>query len=74
MLVTLDTVRADRLPAYGYAGIATPALDALAKGHFFACGRPDEGKNGEVNGQKRLIESESIHTATLAAPPRRSHT
>jgi arylsulfatase A-like enzyme/predicted Zn-dependent protease len=31
VLVTLDTVRADRLPAYGYAGIATPALDALAR-------------------------------------------
>jgi arylsulfatase A-like enzyme/Tfp pilus assembly protein PilF len=31
VLVTLDTVRADRLPAYGYAGIATPALDALGR-------------------------------------------
>jgi len=31
VLVTLDTVRADRLPAYGYDGIATPALDALAR-------------------------------------------
>jgi len=31
VLVTLDTVRADRLPAYGYDGIATPALDALSR-------------------------------------------
>ena len=31
VLITLDTVRADRLPAYGYAGIATPALDAIAR-------------------------------------------
>lgn len=31
VLVTLDTVRADRLSAYGYTGIATPALDALAR-------------------------------------------
>ncbi len=31
VLVTLDTVRADRLPAYGYRGIATPALDAVAR-------------------------------------------
>ncbi len=31
VLVTLDTLRADRLPAYGYAGIATPALDAIAR-------------------------------------------
>jgi arylsulfatase A-like enzyme/Tfp pilus assembly protein PilF len=29
--VTLDTVRADRLPAYGYTGIATPALDEIAR-------------------------------------------
>ena len=31
VLVTLDTLRADRLPAYGYTGIATPALDAIAR-------------------------------------------
>src|ERR1043166_1366954 len=31
VLVTLDTVRADRLPAYGYTGIETPALDAIAR-------------------------------------------
>lgn len=30
ILVTIDTLRADRLPAYGYRGIETPALDALA--------------------------------------------
>jgi arylsulfatase A-like enzyme/Tfp pilus assembly protein PilF len=30
LLVTLDTVRADRLGAYGYAGAETPHLDALA--------------------------------------------
>jgi len=32
LLVTLDTVRADRLGAYGYAGAETPALDRLAAG------------------------------------------
>ena len=31
ILVTMDTTRADRLPAYGYTGVATPALDALAR-------------------------------------------
>jgi len=30
VLVTLDTVRADRLGAYGYASAVTPTLDALA--------------------------------------------
>ncbi len=30
LLITLDTVRADRLGAYGYAKARTPALDALA--------------------------------------------
>lgn len=30
LLITLDTLRADRLGAYGYAEGATPALDALA--------------------------------------------
>ncbi|HSL83001.1 MAG TPA: sulfatase-like hydrolase/transferase, partial [Thermoanaerobaculia bacterium] len=30
LLVTLDTTRADRLGAYGYAGAETPALDRLA--------------------------------------------
>src|SRR5258708_38642434 len=31
LLITLDTVRADRLGAYGYAKAATPALDRLAR-------------------------------------------
>jgi arylsulfatase A-like enzyme len=30
ILIMVDTLRADRLPAYGYHGIATPAIDALA--------------------------------------------
>jgi len=30
ILVTLDTTRADRLACYGYSGVKTPALDALA--------------------------------------------
>ncbi len=30
VLITLDTVRADRLPAYGFQGVSTPALDRLA--------------------------------------------
>lgn len=30
LLVTIDTLRADRLGCYGYAGAATPVLDALA--------------------------------------------
>jgi arylsulfatase A-like enzyme/Flp pilus assembly protein TadD len=29
VLVSIDTLRADHLPAYGYAGVATPNLDAL---------------------------------------------
>lgn len=31
VLITLDTTRADRLGAYGYAGAATPHLDRLAR-------------------------------------------
>jgi arylsulfatase A-like enzyme len=31
VLVTIDTLRADRLPAYGYAGVETPAVDALRR-------------------------------------------
>jgi arylsulfatase A-like enzyme/tetratricopeptide (TPR) repeat protein len=31
VLVSIDTLRADRLPAYGYAKGATPRLDALAR-------------------------------------------
>jgi hypothetical protein len=31
ILVCVDTLRADHLPAYGYTGVATPALDALAR-------------------------------------------
>ena len=30
VLVTLDTLRADRLPAYGFKGVDTPNLDAFA--------------------------------------------
>jgi len=31
VVITLDTTRADYLPAYGYPGLATPALDRLAR-------------------------------------------
>lgn len=31
ILISVDTLRADRLPAYGYAGVATPHLDLLRK-------------------------------------------
>ena len=31
LLVTIDTLRADRVGAYGYAGAATPTLDRLAR-------------------------------------------
>ncbi|RPJ60153.1 MAG: hypothetical protein EHM24_27400, partial [Acidobacteria bacterium] len=30
VLISVDTLRADRLPAYGYQGVRTPAIDALA--------------------------------------------
>jgi choline-sulfatase len=30
LLITLDTMRADRLPVYGFAGVDTPALDRIA--------------------------------------------
>ena len=30
ILISIDTVRADRLPAYGYRKVKTPAIDALA--------------------------------------------
>ena len=29
IIISVDTLRADHLPAYGYAGVATPNLDAL---------------------------------------------
>jgi arylsulfatase A-like enzyme/Flp pilus assembly protein TadD len=31
VLISIDTLRADHLPAYGYGGVETPALDALRK-------------------------------------------
>ena len=31
MLVSIDTLRADHLPVYGYAGGSTPAIDVLAR-------------------------------------------
>ncbi|MEX2272113.1 MAG: sulfatase-like hydrolase/transferase [Vicinamibacterales bacterium] len=31
ILISIDTLRADHLPAYGYTGVATPHLDALAR-------------------------------------------
>jgi arylsulfatase A-like enzyme/tetratricopeptide (TPR) repeat protein len=31
VLISIDTLRADHLPAYGYGGVATPAIDALRK-------------------------------------------
>ncbi len=30
VLISIDTLRSDRLPAYGYQSVATPALDAFA--------------------------------------------
>ncbi|MDQ3068954.1 MAG: sulfatase-like hydrolase/transferase [Acidobacteriota bacterium] len=32
ILISIDTLRADRLPAYGYAGTRTPNIDRLAAG------------------------------------------
>ncbi|MCH7527334.1 MAG: sulfatase, partial [Planctomycetes bacterium] len=32
LLITLDTLRADRVGCYGYAGVKTPVFDALASG------------------------------------------
>jgi hypothetical protein len=29
ILISIDTLRSDHLPAYGYKGVATPAIDAL---------------------------------------------
>jgi choline-sulfatase len=31
VLISIDTLRADHLPAYGYRGVATPAIDALGR-------------------------------------------
>jgi choline-sulfatase len=31
VLVSIDTLRSDHLPAYGYRGVATPAIDALRR-------------------------------------------
>ncbi len=31
VLISIDTLRSDRLPAYGYTAVATPALDALRR-------------------------------------------
>jgi len=31
VLISIDTLRADRLPAYGYTGVATPAIDRLRR-------------------------------------------
>ena len=32
VVITLDTMRADRLPAYGFSGLQTPTLDRLTSG------------------------------------------
>jgi len=32
VLISIDTLRADHLPAYGYTAIRTPAIDRLAAG------------------------------------------
>ncbi len=31
VLISIDTLRSDRLPAYGYGGVETPAIDRLAR-------------------------------------------
>ena len=31
MVISIDTLRADHLPAYGYSGVATPNLDRFRK-------------------------------------------
>src|SRR5256885_1431585 len=31
ILISIDTLRADHLPLYGYRGVATPAIDALGR-------------------------------------------
>jgi glucan phosphoethanolaminetransferase (alkaline phosphatase superfamily) len=31
ILITIDTLRSDHLPAYGYDRVSTPALDAFRK-------------------------------------------
>ncbi|HEY2738657.1 MAG TPA: sulfatase-like hydrolase/transferase, partial [Thermoanaerobaculia bacterium] len=31
VLISIDTLRSDHLPVYGYQGVATPAIDALRK-------------------------------------------
>jgi tetratricopeptide (TPR) repeat protein len=31
VLISIDTLRSDHLPAYGYRGVETPAIDALAR-------------------------------------------
>ena len=31
ILISIDSLRADHLPAYGYRQVATPAIDALAR-------------------------------------------
>jgi arylsulfatase A-like enzyme/thioredoxin-like negative regulator of GroEL len=31
ILISIDTLRADHLPAYGYSGVQTPAIDALRR-------------------------------------------
>lgn len=34
LLITIDTLRADHLPTYGYTGVKTPHIDALARESF----------------------------------------
>src|SRR3954469_9339893 len=31
VVISIDTLRSDHLPAYGYKGVETPAIDALRK-------------------------------------------
>jgi hypothetical protein len=40
LLITLDTTRADHLGCYGYAGVSTPNLDAIAVAGCSSSRRP----------------------------------
>ena len=70
VLISIDTLRSDHLPAYGYRQVETPAIDALrAPAPPPAAGRK-EGKGGEQEEAAPLGQvSPSVRSAFL--PPGR---
>ena len=65
ILISIDTLRADRLPAYGYTRTRTPALDALAADSVVFerayCARLLEVHGGNITQAARAAELDRVN-------------